>query len=133
MFENYLRTATQFCQYTIIQNFVKSPPYFRPMLCQSKVRWRLRKILWPSQNIWTLTKIASREDRTLDPWFTRPVLYHWAIEAPDMQDLFTFVRFIIFEYSWIFELITWNCQLRMKMCKQLTMISSSRSTKVTLD
>ena len=24
---------------------------------------------------------ASREDWTLDPWFTRPVLYHWAIEA----------------------------------------------------
>ena len=25
---------------------------------------------------------ASREDWTLDPWFTRPVLCHWAIEAP---------------------------------------------------
>lgn len=24
---------------------------------------------------------APREDRTLDPWFTRPVLYHWAMEA----------------------------------------------------
>ena len=24
------------------------------MWCQSKVRWRFRKILWPSQNIWTL-------------------------------------------------------------------------------
>ena len=24
---------------------------------------------------------ASREDWTLDPWFTRPVLCHWAIEA----------------------------------------------------
>ena len=27
---------------------------FCPMQCQSKVRWRFRKILWPSQNIWTL-------------------------------------------------------------------------------
>ena len=29
--------------------------------------------------VWKPT--ASREDRTPDPWFTRPVLYHWAIEA----------------------------------------------------
>ena len=44
-------------------NFAKSSPYFCPiyvvpvkydMSCQSKVRWRFRKILWPSQNIWTL-------------------------------------------------------------------------------
>ena len=31
------------------QNCAKSSPYFCPMLCQSKVRWRFRKILWPSQ------------------------------------------------------------------------------------
>ena len=36
------------------QNFAKSSPYFCPMKCQSKVRWRLRKILWFSQNISTL-------------------------------------------------------------------------------
>ena len=35
------------------QNFAKSPPYFGPMQCQSKVRWRFCKILWPSQNVWT--------------------------------------------------------------------------------
>ena len=28
------------------------------MKCQSKVRWRFCKILWPSQNIWTLIKIS---------------------------------------------------------------------------
>ena len=39
--------------------FTKSPPYFCPMQCQSKVRWRFCKILWPSQNIWTLTEIQS--------------------------------------------------------------------------
>ena len=27
------------------------------MYCQSKVRWRFRKILWPSQNIWPLLSI----------------------------------------------------------------------------
>ena len=46
----------------------------------------------------TETKNASREDRTLDPWFTRPVLYHWAIEAPYKYKLFTFVEITI----WIF-------------------------------
>ena len=38
--------ATKFC---------KSPPYFWLALHRIKVRWRFRKILWPSQNIWTLT------------------------------------------------------------------------------
>ena len=32
----------------------KSPPYFWLALHWTKVRWRFRKILWPSQNIWTL-------------------------------------------------------------------------------
>ena len=36
--------------YSEPQNFSKSPPYFCPMQCQSKVSWRFRKILWPSQN-----------------------------------------------------------------------------------
>ena len=36
------------------QNFVKSPPIIYPMYCQSNNWWRFRKILWPSQNIWTL-------------------------------------------------------------------------------
>ena len=38
------------------QNFAKSPPYFWQVLHRTKVRWRFRKILWPSQNIWTLIK-----------------------------------------------------------------------------
>ena len=33
---------------------MKSPPYFWPALHRTKVRWRSRKILWHSQNIWTL-------------------------------------------------------------------------------
>ena len=37
------------------QNFAKSPPYFWLQYIQSKVKWRFLKILWPSQNIWTLT------------------------------------------------------------------------------
>ena len=36
------------------QNFAKSTPYFWLALHRTKVRWRFRKILWPSQNIWTL-------------------------------------------------------------------------------
>ena len=36
------------------QNFSKSPPYFWLALYRTNVRWRFRKILWPSQNIWTL-------------------------------------------------------------------------------
>ena len=39
------------------QNFAKSPPYFWLALHRTKVRWRFRKILWPSQNTWTLTEI----------------------------------------------------------------------------
>ena len=38
------------------QNFEKSSPYFWLQYIQSKVKWRFRNILWPSQNIWTLIK-----------------------------------------------------------------------------
>ena len=38
------------------QNFEKSPPYFWLALHRTKVRWRFLKILWPSQNIWTLLR-----------------------------------------------------------------------------
>ena len=34
--------------------FVKSSPIICPKYCQSNNWWRFRKILWPSQNIWTL-------------------------------------------------------------------------------
>ena len=37
------------------QNFAKSLPIICPMYCQSNNWWRFRKILWPSQNIWTLS------------------------------------------------------------------------------
>ena len=36
------------------QNFAKSPPIICPMYCQSNNWQRFRKIMWPSQNIWTL-------------------------------------------------------------------------------
>ena len=41
------------------QNFAKSSPYFWLALHRTKVRWKFRKILWPSQNIWTLQLFAS--------------------------------------------------------------------------
>ena len=37
------------------QNFAKSSPNFWLQYIQSKVRWRFRKILWPSQNIMNFT------------------------------------------------------------------------------
>ena len=39
------------------QNFAKSHPYIWLALHRTKVRWRFCKILWPSQNIWTLKEI----------------------------------------------------------------------------
>ena len=36
-------------------NFGKSPPNICPMYCQSNNWWRFCQILWPSQNIWTLS------------------------------------------------------------------------------
>ena len=42
-------------------NFSKSSPYFWLQYIQSKVRWRFRKILWPSQNIWTLANDSQPE------------------------------------------------------------------------
>ena len=37
-----------------VPKFSKSSPYFWLALHRTKVRWRFLKILWPSQNIWTL-------------------------------------------------------------------------------
>ena len=37
--------------------FAKSPPYFWLQYIRSKVRGKFCKILWPSQNIWTLPKL----------------------------------------------------------------------------
>ena len=40
------------------QDFAKSPPYFCLQCIQTKVRWRICKIVWPSQNIWTLKPLS---------------------------------------------------------------------------
>ena len=32
----------------------RSPPYIWPLLHRTNLRWGFGKILWPSQNIWTL-------------------------------------------------------------------------------
>ena len=40
------------------QNFAKYSPYFWLALHRTKVRSRFRKMLWPSQNIWTLTELT---------------------------------------------------------------------------
>ena len=41
----YFEKATKFCEISI---------YFWLPLHRTKVRWRSRKILWPSQNTWTI-------------------------------------------------------------------------------
>ena len=61
------------CKHNFVWNFVKVHTFweghkilrnlnltFCPMQSQSKVRWRFRKILLPSQNIWTLKTKESR-------------------------------------------------------------------------
>ena len=45
-----------FDMYSEKANITKSSSYFWLALHRTKVRWRFRKILWPSQNIWTLSK-----------------------------------------------------------------------------
>ena len=55
-----IRAAVSMQQYpwggihAVVQNFAKSSPHFWLQYLKSKVRWRFCKILWPSQNIWTL-------------------------------------------------------------------------------
>ena len=49
------------------QNFAKSSPYFWLHYILSKAWGRFRKILWPSQNIWTLL-VQSYWIMFLDPW-----------------------------------------------------------------
>ena len=52
----YSEKATKFCEIFILVS---------PMKCQSKVSWRFRKILWPSQNIWTLSQCTLQWDEIL--------------------------------------------------------------------
>ena len=55
------------------RNFVKSSPYFWLYVLRSKVRWRFCKILWPSQNIWTLKGSNSFfETRQISSFFFLP-------------------------------------------------------------
>ena len=35
-------------------SWCKNKSFWQRFTCKTKVRWRFRKILWPSQNIWTL-------------------------------------------------------------------------------
>ena len=52
-----------FCNF-ILKNIyfeiAKSPPIICPMYCQSNNWWRFRKILWASQNVWTLSKKVAK-------------------------------------------------------------------------
>ena len=49
----YSEKATKFCE---IFTILLTSPTFDWHYNRTKVRWRFRKILWPSHNIWTLYK-----------------------------------------------------------------------------
>ena len=51
---------------------MKSSPYFWLALHRTKVRWRFRKILWPSQNIWTLYQYLFIHLSSFSDW---PLVY----------------------------------------------------------
>ena len=58
------------------KKFEKSPPYFWLALQRTKVTWEFCKILWPSQNIWTLPDCLKNSDRKrrvdcLLPWILK--------------------------------------------------------------
>ena len=46
--------------------FYEISPYFWLALHRTKARWRFRKILWPSQNIWTLALFLAWQFRKLE-------------------------------------------------------------------
>ena len=56
----YSEKATKFCEISSSyilrrpQNFAKSPPIIWLAVRRTNNWWRFHKILWPSQNIWTL-------------------------------------------------------------------------------
>ena len=66
------------------QNFAKSSPYFWLAIhTRTKVRWRFCKILWPSQNIWTLIDESpktgiSNENRAQNSIFHYKIIF-WKI------------------------------------------------------
>ena len=57
----YSEKATKFCE--IFTLFLTGTKY----ICMTKVRWRFRKIFWPSKNIWTLITITSAAGRCKCP------------------------------------------------------------------
>ena len=56
------------------QNFAKFPPYFCLQYIQTKGRWRFRKILWPSQNVWTLL-LFSFEFHFMSVWHSHTMYF----------------------------------------------------------
>ena len=61
--------ATKFCEiFTLLLSYVSST-------YQSKISWRFRKILWPSQNIWTLLKYVMVDNTG---WWTRTNAFLYA-------------------------------------------------------
>ena len=64
----YSEKVTNFCEiFTLLLSYIVL-----------KVRWRFCKILWPSQNIWTLTymQLFQKKSKLSIQWFF-PIIGHW--------------------------------------------------------
>ena len=55
---------------------MKSPPIICPMYCQSYNWWRSRKILWQSQNVWTLIAL-----RFVSGWNKLTLYYSFRLKS----------------------------------------------------
>ena len=69
------------------QNFAQSSPYFWLALHRTKVRWRFRKILWPSQNIWTLLTVQIVALCIPSQWFSiKYLIKHYSYKELRMSN-----------------------------------------------
>ena len=84
---------------------MKSPPYFWMALQRTKVSWRFQKILWPSQNIWTLPKIVLTFHFWKICWCIRTVLNTALTSFCFVTNLHLhffrrFIRWSVYLYKW---------------------------------
>ena len=67
-FLSFLLIKLNYKKYIYSEKFAKSSPYFWLALhSRTKLRWRFCKILWPSQNIWTLKTFKIFETLSSSP------------------------------------------------------------------
>ena len=92
------------------QNFAKSPPYFCLQYIKTKVGWRFHKILWPSQNIWTLYFIDNLQIFTCQIYLDPHTMFKY---GPPKLASFRYCRIILTgkcQGSCEKNRWAWNCQ-----------------------